>query len=168
VATAQALLWYALGLAGFSAARIAAQLFYAAGAPGTAVRLGLLAVAANVVAAVALMGPLAHGGLALASSIGAYVNVALLLAVARRRFGALGGRALLASLSRTLAASVPLAAWCALGLWAWPPTPSRWVDGAWLMGTITGGALVYGAAGRVLAPYEFAALRGMLPGSRTR
>jgi putative peptidoglycan lipid II flippase len=168
LATAQALLWYAVGLAGFSAARIAAQVFYAAGAPGIAVRLGLLAVAANVVAAVALMGPLAHGGLALASSIGAYVNVALLLGVARRRFGPVGGRALLASLGRTLAASVPLAAWCALSLWAWPPTPSRWFDGAWLVGTIAGGALVYGAAGRVLAPHEFAALRGMLPGSRAR
>jgi putative peptidoglycan lipid II flippase len=168
LATAQALLWYALGLAGFSAARIAAQVFYAAGAPGAAVRLGLVAVAANVVAAVALMEPLAHGGLALATSIGAYVNVALLLLVARRRFGPVGGRALLGSLGRTLAASVPLAAWCGLCLWAWPPAPGRWLDGAWLAATVAGGALVYVTAGRVLAPAEAAALRGILPGSRAR
>ena len=69
------------------------------------------------IAAVALMGPLAHGGLALASSLGGYVNVALLLWVARRRLGRIGGRAMRASLARTLAACVPLAGWCALCLW---------------------------------------------------
>jgi putative peptidoglycan lipid II flippase len=168
VATAQALLGYAVGLVGFSAARIAAQVFYAAGAPGTAVRAGLVAVAANLVAAVTLMGPLAHGGLALASSVGGYVNVVLLLAAARRRFGPLGGRALAESLGRTLAAAVPLAAWCALCLWAWPSTAGRWREALWLAVTITGGTLVYWGAGRMLAPAEAAAIRGLLPSSRRR
>src|SRR5207237_1384178 len=63
-ATAVALVWYAVGLVGFAGARIAAQAFYAIAEPGMAVRLGALAVAANVVAAVALMGPLGHAGLA--------------------------------------------------------------------------------------------------------
>src|SRR3989441_672794 len=61
LATAQALAWYAVGLVGFSGARIAAQAFYAVGEAATAVRLGLLSVAANVPAALVLMGPLAHG-----------------------------------------------------------------------------------------------------------
>src|SRR2546428_2008016 len=50
-ATAVALVWYAVGLVGFAGARIAAQAFYAIAEPGTAVRLGALAVAANAVAA---------------------------------------------------------------------------------------------------------------------
>src|SRR3989441_7018084 len=163
LATAQALAWYAVGLVGFSGARIAAQAFYAAGEASTAVRLGLLSVAANVLAALVLMGPLAHGGLALAASIGAYVNVALLLWVARRRFGGLGGRALLESLARTLLASTPLAAWCALCLWLWPAGGSGWRDAAWLALGVGGGAVIFLGASRVLARPEYRTLRGTLP-----
>lgn len=163
VATAQALAWYAVGLIGFSSARIAAQAFYAVGEPGTAVRLGLLSVAANVIAALLLMGPLAHGGLALASSIGAYVNVALLLWTVRRRFGGVGGRALLGSLARTLLASAPLAAWCALCLRLWPSGGSGWLDAAWLALAVSVGAVIFLGASRVLATPEYGALRGILP-----
>src|SRR5205807_9307547 len=44
--TAEALAWYAVGLAGFGASRIAAQAFYALGQAGTAVRWGIVSVAA--------------------------------------------------------------------------------------------------------------------------
>src|SRR4030095_3340858 len=55
-ATAIALIWYAVGLVGFAGARIVAQAFYAVARPGVAVRLGALAIAANLVAAVVLRG----------------------------------------------------------------------------------------------------------------
>ncbi len=163
VATAQALAWYAAGLVGFSAARIAAQVFYAVGAPGTAVTVGFVSVAVNIVAAVLLMGPLAHGGLALASSIGAYVNAGLLLWVARRRFGHLGGRALAVSFARTVVAAAPLGAWCALCLWAWPARPELWLDVAWLGFAIAGGGGLFWATSRALAAPESVALRAILP-----
>jgi putative peptidoglycan lipid II flippase len=168
VATAQALAWYAVGLVGFSIARIVAQAFYALGEPGTAVKLGLLSVAANVVAAVALMEPLAHGGLALASSVGGYVNVALLLWVARRRLGRLGGRAVVASVGRTLAACVPLVGWCALCVWRWPAPDALWLDAGWLALTIVGGAVLFWGSSRLLAAPEAAALRAVLPLERAR
>ncbi|HEX6210264.1 MAG TPA: murein biosynthesis integral membrane protein MurJ, partial [Methylomirabilota bacterium] len=82
-ATAVALVWYAVGLVGFAGSRITAQAFYAATEPGTAVKLGALAIVANVVAALVLMGPMGHAGLAAASSVGAYVNLAGLLWAAR-------------------------------------------------------------------------------------
>src|SRR5206468_3732038 len=75
-----------------------------------------LAVYICVPATVGLLAPLGHAGLAYASSVGAFVNLLVLLWVARRRFGRLGGRALLASCLRTTAAAVPLAAWCWLAL----------------------------------------------------
>lgn len=168
VATAQALVWYAAGLVGFSTARITAQAFYAMGVPGTAVKLGLLSVVANVIAAILLMGPLAHGGLALASSIGAYVNVGLLLLAARGRFGRLGGRALLSSLGRTVVASLPLVAWCELCVVRWPAGAGRWTEAFWLVGAVGGGAAIFGIASRILARPEYAALRDVLPVGRHR
>lgn len=168
LATTQALVGYAVGLVGFSASRIAAQAFYAVGEAGIAVKLGLLSVAANVLAALALMRPLGHGGLALASSIGAYVNVALLLWIARRRFGGLGGRELCRSVLRTVLTSVPLAVWCGLCRWAWPSATARWLDAVWLALAVAGGALIFWGASRVLAAPEYGALRGALPSREPR
>lgn len=166
VATAQALAGYALGLVAFAGSRIAAQAFYAVGAAGTAVRLGMISVGANVVAAVALMGPLAHTGLAVASSVSAWVNLTLLLVVARRRFGPLDHRTLLASLGRTLTASVPVAVWCAVALQVWPAGGTGWVDAAWLALAVAVGAGTYWGATALLGMPERTALLGTLPFAR--
>jgi putative peptidoglycan lipid II flippase len=169
-ATAAALVWYAVGLAGFAGARITAQTFYAISAPGTAVRLGVLAISANVVAAVALMGPMGHGGLAAAASLGAYVNLGGLLWAARRRFGPLGGRALLRSVARTGIACLPLAAWCILSLAGAPAlalTTTGWLA-AWLTLTIAGGVALFLVTSALLGSPERATLWGMLPRRRSR
>src|SRR3989449_264376 len=168
VATAQALLWYAVGLAGFSGARIVAQAFYAIGDASTAVKLGILSVAVNVASALLLMAPLAHGGLALASSIGAYANLGFLVIIARRRFGALGVRSIAWSLGRTSAASLALAAWCAVLLRWWPSATTRAVEGGWLVGAIAGGALAFWVASGALAATERNALAAILPSRRSR
>jgi putative peptidoglycan lipid II flippase len=167
IATAQALSGYAVGLVAFAAARITAQAFYAIKRPGVAVRLGALAVAANIVAAVLLMGPLGHAGLAYASSVGAVVNVLGLLWVARQRFGRLGGRALLSSAIRTGAASVPLAAWCWLALPILAVRRGLVVDATLITATIGGGAVVFWLASAALGSPERGALRRMLPGRRS-
>jgi putative peptidoglycan lipid II flippase len=160
VATAEALAGYAVGLVAFSGARIVAQAFYALQIPGVAVRLGMLSVVVNVFAAVALMGPLRHGGLALASSLGAWVNFAALVWVARRRFGGLESRRLGISLGRTAVASAALTAWCLGCLWMWPSAASRLVEAGWLAGAVVGGAVVFWIASAVLgAPERLALLR---------
>ena len=138
-ATADALAWYAVGLVAFAGSRIAAQAFYALGEAGTAVKWGIVSVAANVAAAAVMMGPLGHAGLAGASSVGAYVNLVALLVVARRRLGLLGGRALVSSACRTALASLPLMGSCWLALALWPARQSLLLDVAWLAATIVGG-----------------------------
>ena len=166
-ATAVALVWYAVGLVGFAGARIAAQAFYAIAEPGTAVRMGTLAIAANALAAWGLMTLMGHAGLAAASSFGAYVNLLGLLWAGRRRFGRLGGRALAASLLRTGAACVPLAVWCVLlGRVSGGGSLAR--EATWLAITIGGGAVVFLAASAALRSPERIALWGMLPWRRTR
>jgi putative peptidoglycan lipid II flippase len=157
-ATAEALAWYAIGLAGFAGSRIVAQTFYARGEAATAVRWGIVSIAANVVAALALMGPLGHAGLAGAASVGAYVNLVSLLVIARLRLGRLGGRALLSGALRTLLASLPLAALCWVALALWPAQTSFVIDVAWLGATIALGAGVFWAASAALGITERTAL----------
>lgn len=160
IATAQALAWYAVGLVGFSGARIAAQAFYALHTPGIAVKLGMLSVAVNIVTAVSLMGSLGHGGLALASSVGGIVNFIGLFWVARRRLGGVEVRGLGVSLGRTLVASSALAAWCLGCLWLWPAASARLVEVVWLVVAIGGGTVVFWTASAVLgAPERVSLLR---------
>ena len=158
-ATAQALAGYAVGLPAFSAARIAAQAFYALGDTRTPVRLGLAAVAVNVALALWLMWPLEHAGLALASSLSAYVNLAGLLWLLRGRIGALGLGALSRSAARALAASVPLAAWC---LWLRPDAAHPWGLAGATLGAVAGGAVLYAATAAALRAPELRALLGVL------
>ncbi len=155
-------------LAGFAGSRITAQVFYALGEAGTAVRLGIVAVGANVLAALVMMAPLGHAGLAGASSVGAYVNLVALLWAARRRLGPLGGRALVASVARTLAASLPLLVWCGLAVLVWPGSRSLLVDVLWLGGTIAGAVGLFWSASVVLDLPERTALLRMLPRAEPR
>ena len=153
-ATAEALAWYAVGLAAFAGSRIAAQVFYALGEAGTAVKWGIVSIVANVVAAAAMMGPFGHAGLAGASSVGAYVNLLSLLLVARGRLGRLGGRALLSSVCRTALASLPVAGACWLALVLWPARPTLALDVAWLGATIVVGGAAFWAASVALGLSE--------------
>jgi putative peptidoglycan lipid II flippase len=157
-ATAEALAWYAIGLAGFSGSRIVAQTFYARGEAATAVRWGVVSIVANVVAALALMGPLEHAGLAAAASVGAGVNLVSLLVIARLRLGRLGGRAITSLAARTVLASLPLAAVCWLSLMFWPARSSFMVDAVWLSATIAVGAGVFWAASAAFGISERSAL----------
>ncbi len=167
-ATAQALVWYSVGLTGFAGARIVAQAFYAVGQAGTAVRLGVMAIAVNAVSALALMGPMAHGGLALASSIGTFANLAGLVWLARRRFGPIGGRALVTSTARILIACVPLAAWCLLARWLIPAGGGSGSAAAWLAAAVAGGAAVFIVVSGAVGSPERAVLSRALPWRRSR
>ena len=159
LATAQALAGYAVGLPAFSATRIAAQTFFALGDTRTPVWAGLASVVANVALAVALMWPLKHVGLALASSLSAYVNLLLLCWFLRRRLGRLGGREMIRSLLRTCAASVALLIWC---LAIESRLSDGWAGAAWTLGALAAGAAIYTGVAAALRAPELGALLGML------
>jgi len=159
VATTHALAGYAVGLPAFSATRIAAQTFYALGDTRTPVRAGFASVVANVGLAFALMWPLQHAGLALASSLSAYLNVILLYWLLRKRLGRIGGRAMAGSLLRTGGASAVLLLWCA---WAGARLGGGFAGAAWTVGALGVGMLVYLAAAAVFRAPELGALVGLL------
>mgnify|MGYP006277175467 FL=1 len=72
------LMAYSFGLVGFILVKVLAPAFYARKDMKTPVRIAVVALLANVVLNLALIGPLAHVGLALATSLSAFVNAGLL------------------------------------------------------------------------------------------
>jgi len=84
-AAAMTLVAYTIGLIPFVLIRSVVAPFLARGDTLTPVKAALTGTAVNIVFKVALMGPLAQVGLALATSIGAWVNFVLVLWLAARR-----------------------------------------------------------------------------------
>lgn len=84
-AVAFALLFYAMGVFAFAAVKIAATGFYARKDTKTPVIVATVALVSNIILNLILMQYLAHGGLALASSISSFINIALLLLFAKRK-----------------------------------------------------------------------------------
>jgi len=74
----QSLMAYSLGLLAFILIKVLAPAYYAQQDTRTPVRIGMIAMAANMVFNLALIFPLQHAGLALATSLSAYLNVWLL------------------------------------------------------------------------------------------
>ena len=70
---------YASGLVAFVAVKVLAAGFHSRQEMRIPVRIAVVAMVANVVLNFLLVGPLAHAGLALASSLAAWLNAALLL-----------------------------------------------------------------------------------------
>jgi putative peptidoglycan lipid II flippase len=158
VFTAQALVGYAVGLPAFAATRIAAQTFYALGDVRTPVYIGFVSVAANVLFAVALMWPLEHAGLALASSLSSYVNLIGLGWILRRR-NLVDARGLGLSVLRTLGASAALLLWCG---WLLRTVGASWHTGVFVAIAVTTGAVLYMVAAAILRAPEIGLVGGLV------
>jgi putative peptidoglycan lipid II flippase len=81
----QSLMAYSLGLTLFMLVKVLAPGFYARQDTRTPVRIGIIAMVANMVLNILLIFPLAHAGLALATSLASGINAGLLLLVLRRQ-----------------------------------------------------------------------------------
>ena len=114
--TAEALLYYALGLWAFAAVRIVVSTFYAMQDTRTPVKTATVSVVANMLLGIALMGPMKHCGLALATTLASTINLALLVAVLRKKLGAIRWRLIFASCFKTLVASGIMAAFVLLAM----------------------------------------------------
>ncbi len=103
--TSDALLYYALGLWAFSAVRIVVPTFYAMQDTRTPVTTATISIAANILFGMALMGPMKHCGLALATSLASMLNLVLLVYVLRKKLGVIRWRIIFSSCLKTLVAS---------------------------------------------------------------
>lgn len=164
-ATAAALIAYAAGLPAYVLIKVLAPGFYAREDTRTPVRIAVVCVILNTLAALALMNVLGHVGIALATAFSAWVNAALLargLAArgalrpdARLRRAALGAAA--ASLVMAAALVVAMRA----GVWQEAPAneAARWLS---LAALVALGGAVYALAGAALGALRPRALADLL------
>jgi putative peptidoglycan lipid II flippase len=142
---AQSLRAYGLGLLGFMLIKVLAPGYFARQDTATPVRIGIVALGANMVFNLLLIWPLAHAGLALATTLSAFLNAALLWRGLLREGVYViqsGWRSLLVQLS---AANVALAG---MLLWLAPPLESWfamawWSRAIWMTGLVVAGLVVY-------------------------
>ncbi|MFP3928755.1 MAG: murein biosynthesis integral membrane protein MurJ [Desulfobacteraceae bacterium] len=144
--TARALVLYSVGLWAFSGIRVLVAAFYALQDTKTPVKAATMALFLNAGLSLALMGPLAHGGLALALSLasgGQFIVLGLFL---QRYAPGWASRDIVISLARSTGASAVMGAvlWWAYRVW-WSPGPgtalSELIPG--LAGLLALGCLVY-------------------------
>jgi putative peptidoglycan lipid II flippase len=163
--TAQALLFYSLGLWAFSASRVMLSAFYAFQDTKTPVKVATITMIANALLSLLLMGPLRHGGLALSLSLSSTVQLLLLIFVLRRRADLLDLKSMVSSAGRSLAASA------VMGLvlydlkvgWLSPGEPTGfWFRALTLGGVILAGVAVYFLMARIFRCPEISSIPGML------
>jgi len=145
--SARSLMAYSVGLLGFMLVKVLAPGFTARQDTKTPVRFGIIAMVANMGLNLVLMWPLAHAGLALATSLSAYLNAGLLLFRLRREHVYRPDRGWwLFSLRLLCANGVMTALLWAMTCSAWSSVLHRWGDTAFLLLAITAGALGYALA----------------------
>lgn len=103
-----ALAFFALGLVAHSCLELTARAFFAQQDTVTPLLIAAGSALVNVLLAIALMGPLGHGGLALANSLAVTGEVLVLLLVLRPRLGGIEGWQTLQSLGKVIVASLAM------------------------------------------------------------
>jgi len=165
--TAQALLYYALGLAGFAGVRIVVPAFYSLQDTKTPVKVAFAALVANAVLGALLMHPLKHGGLALATSLAAGLNFSLLVFLLRKKMGKIGLGKIARSFFKSLGASLLMGAVAFLisrqGAWGEPGVTLGKIG--LLTGAMSAAIVVYGVTAHFLGSEE---LRLVLGGIRKK
>jgi putative peptidoglycan lipid II flippase len=104
--TALALLFYSVGLWAFSANRVMISAFYAFQDTKTPVKVAAVALVANGALSLLLMGPMKHGGLALAVSVASGLQFCLLVLLLHKKGGIFDWRPVVECVLRSVVASL--------------------------------------------------------------
>ncbi|OPY56453.1 MAG: putative peptidoglycan biosynthesis protein MurJ [Pelotomaculum sp. PtaU1.Bin035] len=148
--TAVALFFYSFGLIGQAGEFILARGFFSLQDTRTPMILSAVAVAVNLALSLALIGPLRHGGLALANSVAALANMVMLAIYLNRRVACLRISEMWRFSALVLIASVVMAgAVQAMAHWFALPSPA-WMPAAQVCLFTAAGLVVYLAALSVL------------------
>jgi putative peptidoglycan lipid II flippase len=166
MATAAALMFYAPGLVGYSAVKIASPSFYSLGNSRTPVVVSIASVGVNLALNLALVKVIGYRGLALGTAIAALFNAVVLLALLSRRLDGLDERRVGMALVKIVIASTLMGAIAYLAVGAlttaFPGGAVQWRI-LRVFGAIGAGVLVLMGAARLLGISEFTdAMHGVL------
>jgi putative peptidoglycan lipid II flippase len=161
----QALLFYCVGLLAFSGIRVMVSGFFALKDTKTPVRAAAVAAIANVTFSLLLMGPMKHGGLALALSLASIVQMGLLAYFMRRRVQGWEVRRIARSSLISFIASLLMAVFLVIvtRLWWNPGTSAGLIE--LIIGVCVSvglGALLYFALCRLMGSEEMGALISLI------
>jgi putative peptidoglycan lipid II flippase len=161
LATAAAVQYYAIGLVGYSAARIASPVFYALQRSRIAVMLSVVTIIVNLAFSLILVRWMGFSGLALAASLSMCVHGVLSLVLLRRRLGRIGGGHLTVTFVKIIVASAVMA----VVVMAANRQASLWIPGDLLTAqvsrlsiTIGLGLIAVAASAKLLGISEFNAV----------
>jgi len=162
--TAYALIFYSAGLWAFSAVRVVVSTFYSLQDTITPVKMASVSIIANILLSLLLMGPLSHGGLALATSLASMINFALLVWVLRRRLGELSGKTIIESIGKSVVCALIMGGVLGylLGLFPLPPGAPLWRLLAGVAIGVILGIGIYGACAYVLRCPELKDIRRIM------
>jgi len=145
LATATALLCYAVGLWAFAGVRIIVSAFYSLQDTRTPAITAGIAVGANIGLSLWLMTILDAAGLALATALASMLNGSILVAVLHRRLGRVDWGAVVRSAGRVLAACLPMA-----GICLWVASAPLWEEtGQWIVKSV----MLFGGIGLSVLAY---------------
>ncbi len=170
--TNQALFYYALGLWAYSGIRIVVSAFYALQDTKTPVKVAVAALIVNLVAALALMRPLKHGGIALALTISSSFQFCLLIYLLKTKIDLSRLKNVLTSALKSTFASAVMG----LGIFY---VHSKWlfinssaglaVTAIHLIGLVVVGIIIYFMVARMIGCRELVSVREMfLPAVRKK
>lgn len=165
LATAAAVQCYAIGLVGYSSARIASPVFYALGESRLPVTLSAASIAVNVLLSLFLVHEIGFRGLALATSIAALLNGSLSLWFLRRRLGGIHGRDLTIALMKILSAAAVMVAtvkWIVHAMSTIAPGAGTTTQALRVGTAIAGGLVALAIAAKALRIPEFDQALGQL------
>lgn len=156
VNSASALLYYSVGLSFVALTRVLAPVFYALKDTKTPVITAFIAFIINFCLSLVLMGPLKHGGLALATTLSASSNMLMLLWLLRRKIGSFGGMGIMMTALKSTAAAIPMTAavWYGCSYVDWSQAGHKLLKGTVLSGSIMCGCAVYMLIAKLLRSEE--------------
>jgi len=163
-ATAAALSAFATGIPAYVLSKVFATGFFARQDTKTPVKIAIICIVCNLILNIILMKPFSHVGLAMATSIAAWVNAALLLIVLQRRRWFLFNRQVKTTASKVLISAAAMGAGLIIARDYWLTTlpETLFMQIISVLGLIVCGMIIFGSMGQLTGAFNLTQLRQAL------
>jgi putative peptidoglycan lipid II flippase len=162
--TAEALLFYSVGIWSIVGVRILTATFYSMQDTKTPVRIAMVGLATNLLLSLALMGPLRHSGLALANSLASAVNFFLLSIFLRKKLQRIDARKIMRSFLQVVFSSffMGVTGWALLRGELWTRSGSTALKSAYLCSTMLLCIIIYISSSTLMKNEEMQYIRELI------